>query len=96
MLGEKIDKGEKEQKESPCDDEKQKMRRLCRRRRYIDHQASIEATSMNHDGETDDASHLQKEKERDEKELNGRFDDDDNKYHQAATAMKKERRITTG
>ena len=26
---------------------------------------------MNHDGETDDASHLQKEKERDEKELNG-------------------------
>ena len=37
--------------------------------RYIDHQASIEATAMNHDGETDDASHLQKEKERDEKEL---------------------------
>lgn len=38
--------------------------------RYIDHQSSVEATAMNHDGETDDASHLQKEKERDEKELN--------------------------
>ena len=56
--------------------------------RYIDHQASIEATAMNHDGETDDASHLQKEKERDEKELKSAqelkkggdddfFDDDD-------------------
>jgi len=72
MLGEKIDEGERSRRSRHDDDEKTKDATiLSHEERYIDHQASIEATSMNHDGETDDASHLQKEKERDEKELNG-------------------------
>ena len=72
MLGEKIDKGERSRRSRRDDDEKTEDATIVsHEERYIDHQASIEATSMNHDGETDDASHLQKEKERDEKELNG-------------------------
>ena len=49
---------------------------------------------MNHDGETDDASHLQKEKERDEG-VERRFDDDDNKCHQRDCDEEKNS-ITTG
>ena len=72
MLGEKIDEGERSRRSRRDDDEKTEDATIVsHEERYIDHQASIEATSMNHDGETDDASHLQKEKERDEKELNG-------------------------
>ena len=49
------------------DDDSNSVDVVSSEERYIDHQASIEATAMNHDGETDDASHLQKEKERDER-----------------------------